>query len=173
MSPTKANGKILLCLLIGVFCWTVLKAGTTGKIAGQVVDAISGESLPGVNIVVVGTVYGAATDANGQFAILRVPPGLYTVEASMIGYAKQAFTEVKVSVDRTTTLNFDLQETMLEFGETIEVIAKRPIVQMDLTSTSATVSADKIALLPVETFEDLVALQAGVVEGHVRGGRRG
>ena len=42
-------------------------AGTTGKISGRVIDAASGEPLPGVNVVIDATTLGAATDLNGDF----------------------------------------------------------------------------------------------------------
>jgi outer membrane receptor protein involved in Fe transport len=148
-------------------------AGTTGKIAGKVVDQETGEPLPGVNVLVEGTTLGAATDLQGNFIILRVPPGVYSVRASMIGYTDFRYDNVQVSIDRTTRLEFRLRQTVLEVGETVTVTAQRPLIQMDLTSTSASVSSEVISKLPVERFQDVVNLQAGVVEGHFRGGRIG
>jgi outer membrane receptor protein involved in Fe transport len=148
-------------------------AGTTGKIAGKVTDKSTGEPLPGVNILVAGTRLGAATNLDGTFIILQVPPGIHSVKASAIGYQEVVFDNVRVSIDLTTRLDFQLGETVLELGETITVVAERPLVQKDLTSTSNTVGADVISRLPVENFSDVVNLQAGVVEGHFRGGRSG
>lgn len=148
-------------------------AGTTGKIAGKVTDQKSGEPLLGVNIVVTGTRLGAVTDIEGRFIILQVPPGIYTVRASLIGYQEMAYENVRVSIDLTTPLDFQLSETVLELGQTVTVVAQRPLVQKDLTSTSNTVGAETIAQLPVDNLSDVVNLQAGVVEGHFRGGRTG
>ncbi|MFQ5651097.1 MAG: TonB-dependent receptor domain-containing protein [bacterium] len=153
-------------------------AGTTGKLAGKVVDQKSGEPLPGVNVMLLGTPFGAASDLNGNFIMLRIPPGQYSVKTSMIGYSALQYDNVHVAMDRTTRLNFELSETIVELGETVTIIAEKPLVQMDLTSTSSTVSADVISKLPVDRFQDLVNLQAGVVEGsggemHIRGGRSG
>ncbi|MBN1561775.1 carboxypeptidase-like regulatory domain-containing protein, partial [candidate division KSB1 bacterium] len=64
----------------------LITAGTSGKIAGTVVDAESNDPLPGVNIVLKGTTMGAAADVNGEYVILNVPPGIYAIEARMIGY---------------------------------------------------------------------------------------
>jgi len=149
------------------------QAGTTGKIAGRVLDAATGEPLPGANVIVVGTSFGAATDASGDYIILRVPPGIYSVKASILGYDDMQYDHVKVSVDLTTHLDFRLRETVLEVAETVTVVAERPLVQMDLTSTSSVVGAETIRQLPVERFEDVVNLQAGVIQGHFRGGRLG
>src|SRR4030042_6109040 len=88
-------------------------AGITGKISGIVKDAETGETLMGVNVVVTGTTLGAATDRNGNYFILNVPPGGYTVEASMMGYEKLSQTDVKVSSDHTTLVGFELKQTTL------------------------------------------------------------
>ncbi|OQX88752.1 hypothetical protein B6D60_01295 [candidate division KSB1 bacterium 4484_87] len=163
---------LLLTLLFIAFCSQAF-SGTTGKLAGRVVDKESGEGLPGVNIIVEGTSLGAATDLQGNYIILRIPPGIYTVRAEMIGYKSMRYENVKISIDKTTRIDFQLETTVLEMGEEVTIVAKRPLVQMDLTSSEATVGSETIANLPVDHFDDIVNLQAGVVEGHFRGGRRG
>ncbi|MBC7187271.1 MAG: carboxypeptidase-like regulatory domain-containing protein, partial [Calditrichaeota bacterium] len=150
-----------------------VEAGTTGKIAGRVVDADTNQPLPGVNVVIEGTMMGAATDANGYYFVINVPPGVYTVKASMIGYQEVRYENVRVSIDMTTPLNFRLKETVLDLGEAVTVVAERPLVRKDLTSTEAVVNSQTIQRLPVDRFHDVVNLQAGVVEGHFRGGRQG
>ncbi len=151
----------------------VLLAGTTGKLVGVVYDKSSGEALPGVNIIIDNSTLGAATDLDGSFLILGVPPGVYTVRAMMIGYTEMAQNGVTVNVDKTTRLEFRLSQTSLDLGETIEVTAERPLVKRDLTSTESSIGRDVIESLPVDNFQDVVNLQAGVVEGHFRGGRIG
>lgn len=145
-------------------------AGTTGKIAGKVIDAVSGEPLIGANVIIMGTTLGAATDFDGNFFIINIPPGKYEVKASSIGYNAIVFQDVKVSVDQTTKLNFELQEEAVEMGDVV-VVATRPIVQKDLTSTQSNISGEDIAMLPLETVQSVVNLQAGVIDGHFRGGR--
>ncbi|MDZ7346098.1 MAG: TonB-dependent receptor, partial [candidate division KSB1 bacterium] len=148
-------------------------SGSTGKIVGKVTDADTGEPLPGVNVVIEGTTLGAATDLNGEFFILRVPPGTVTVSASMIGYQTLKIESVRASIDKTTELRFALKPIALDLGETVTIVAERPLIERDLTSTTATVGSEVISRLPVETLQDVVNLQAGVVDGHFRGGRRG
>ena len=77
---------ILLWFLSILFVAFSVMAGTTGKIAGTVRDAQTGEPLIGANVVLKGTGMGAATDMDGYFYIINVPIGEYTVEVSMIGY---------------------------------------------------------------------------------------
>ena len=145
-------------------------AGTTGKISGKIIDASNGEPLIGANVIIMGTTLGAATDFDGNFFIINIPPGKYEVKASIIGYNAVLIQNVKVSVDQTTKLNFELQEEAVEMGDVI-VIATRPIVQKDLTSTQSNISGEDIAMLPLETVQSVVNLQAGVIDGHFRGGR--
>ena len=59
----------------------------TGKIAGQITEASTGESLPGVNVSITGTTQGAITDADGYYFIVNVRPGSYDLRASFIGFA--------------------------------------------------------------------------------------
>ncbi|RMI17013.1 MAG: TonB-dependent receptor [Calditrichaeota bacterium] len=161
----------MIALLVG---WVaLLNAGTTGKIVGRVVDAATGEPLPAVNILVENTMLGAATDLDGTFLILNVPPGTYTLRATMIGYTDMVITNVRVNADKTTRVEFQLKETAVELGEAIEVVATRPLVKKDLTSTESVVTTEEIEAIPVENFSDVVNLQAGVVDGHFRGGRLG
>lgn len=164
---------IIALLLLLLLCPPSAYPGTTGKIAGRVIDKETGQGLAGVNIVIEGTTLGAAADANGNFIILMVPPGIYSLRAMMIGYNNVRIENVKVSIDLTTKLEFKLESTILDVGEEVTVVAERPLVQMDLTSTSAVIGSETIARLPVDNFVDVVNLQAGVVEGHFRGGRAG
>lgn len=150
-----------------------LFAGSTGKIAGRVYDANTKEAVIGANVIIEGSKIGASTDIDGNYNILNVSPGVYTVRASAVGFHPVTTTEVKVSVDLTTTIDFSMVEETIQLNKEVVIVAQRPIVQKDLTSSSAKVSADQINSYPVEDVAGLVNLQAGVVEGHFRGGRSG
>jgi outer membrane receptor protein involved in Fe transport len=151
----------------------LLFSGTTGKIAGAVSDKTNGEPLIGVNILIEGTMLGATSDLDGEFFILNIPPGKYTVEAQYIGYSTVKFENVNISVDQTTELNITLQEAVLELSEDIVVIAKREMISKDVTATTAKVDAEQFDKLPVTEVSEALELQAGYVDGHVRGGRTG
>lgn len=144
----------------------------TGKIAGRVTDGSTGQPLPGVNVVIDGTTQGSTTDVDGYYTILRITPGTYDVRASFIGFAPTVVQEVRVRIDQTTELDFALQEEVVQ-GEEVVISAERPLVQRDLTSTSTSVSSEELEALPVLNFSDVINLQAGVVDGHFRGGRSG
>jgi len=153
----------------------VAHAGTTGKIAGQVRDVSTREALIGVNILIEGTRMGAATNIEGYYVILNIPPGEYSLVASAVGYARQRIGSVRVSVDLTTTMDFDMKSTTVE-GEEVVVTAERPLVRRDLTSSEARVDAKQIQNMPVREVSQVLGLQAGVTVGrggeiHIRGGR--
>ncbi|RPI02703.1 MAG: TonB-dependent receptor [Calditrichaeota bacterium] len=154
----------------------LLQAGTTGKISGRVFDAETREILPGVNIVIEGTSLGDATDIDGEYAIINIPPGRYTLIVSMMGYKKSRIQEVDVKIDLTTTQNIPLQAEVIA-GEEVTIVAERPMVQMDMTSSLSSVGSNEIANLPVQEVRDVLELQAGIVRSgstlHIRGGRGG
>ena len=160
---------MMLVFFVGLF------AGTTGKLTGRVTDSSTGEGLPGANVVLVGTSTGAVTDAEGYFTIINVPPGSYDIAISLMGYARFTIKDAKVNIDRTTTQNARLSTATLE-GQTITVMAERPIMERDLTSTASYTDAETIQDLPVTSMAEVIQLQAGVVTGaggemHFRGGR--
>lgn len=157
---------ISLLFPISLFC------GITGKITGAITDKESGEALIGVNVVLKGTSLGAATDINGYYSILNVPPGTYNLKATMIGYQSVIQQNVRVMVDLTSIVNFTLSSKILK-GEEIIVLAEAPTVQRDVTSTSFRIGSDQIGQLQVVDLNEVIELQAGVVNGHFRGGRLG
>jgi len=152
-------------------------AGTTGKISGTVTDASTGKPLPYVNVIVQGTTLGAATDENGEFFVIGIPAGSWTIRASMIGYADYVETDVPVSADLTTKLDFELTPEALQVGE-IVVVAERRLIQPDVTATTRITSKEDIDALPVNTFQEVLAnntsTSGNVMNNmHVRGGRAG
>ncbi len=160
-----------LATLLALLLLPAAAFAQTGKIQGRVTDD-TGEGLPGVNIRIEGTTQGTASDINGNYVIIGIRPGTYTVVASYVGFETTRYENVRVQIDLTTTIDFTLREESL-MGEEVVVTAERALVQRDLTATTAVVSGDEIRALPVENFQDVVNLQAGVVNGHFRGGRLG
>ena len=146
-------------------------ADTRGKLTGKVTDQ-NGQPVPGANIVLVGTTTGAVTDPEGVFSVINVAAGVYDVRSSAVGYQSRLIKGVVISAGQTTSLNVTIAETMIEAGEVVTV-AERPLVDTRMTSAVAILSKDEIQALPVQSLNDVVTLQAGVVDGHFRGGRAG
>src|SRR5574338_790415 len=163
--------KILsLILLLPLFIY----AGTTGKLAGTIKDAQTGEPLVGANVIIEGTSFGAATNVNGEYVILNISPGRYDVKFSFIGYETVVVQNVEIIVDQTTLLPVELNSQTIQVDE-IVVTARTPLIQKDVTSSISVITREEIDALPVSTFTELLSLQAGVTGSgsnlHVRGGR--
>jgi len=145
-------------------------AQTTGKISGRVTDAETDQPLPGVNVIVEGTDQGAATDDNGDYFIIQMEPGSYSVTASMIGYQNVTKTGVRVTVGHTTPLDFAL-ETAAIAGQSITIEAEREVISMDQSSSIEVTTPEEIEQTPlVSTINEMISLQAGMDGMEVRGG---
>ncbi len=164
-----------------ILLFSVLFAGETGKITGKAIDGETGNPLPGVNIVLLGTSFGAATDENGEFVIMFVPPGLYKVRLSFIGYANLTIENVRLTRDLTTKLytsekgyTISLSPEVVK-GESVTVFAKKPLIEINATNEVRVVRAEDIKNMAVRGSRNIAALQTGVVDDnidlHVRGGR--
>ncbi len=164
---------LLLCALglVSLLGSAPAAAQTLGKIAGRVTDT-SGQGLVGATVMVQGTTLGASTDVDGYYYILQVRPGTYTLRISYIGYSSKIIENVEVEVDRTTTIDATLAEEIFE-GEEVVVQADRPLVEPSRTTTTAVLEAEELQALPIVNVQDAINLQAGVSDGHFRGGRIG
>lgn len=166
VKPALRLAVIIAVLLVAVSAW----GQTTGKIAGKVIDKDTGEPLPGVNVIIVGTTVGAATNIQGEFFIINVPPGIYTLRATLIGYGPVEVKNVTVSIELTTTVNFSLSTQTIEMG-TITVEAARPIIEKDVTSSRTTIAPSQITDSAVDGIVAAANRTAGSVAGSFRGGR--
>lgn len=166
----------IMGLAILIFSSGSLFAGVTGKVSGRVIDAESGEELPGASIRIEGTTLGNMAMPDGSYFIISIPPGEYSVTASIIGYQSVTMKGVQVISDRTTEVNFRLKATALEL-EGITVTAERKAIEKDITASVRTISTAEIKNMPVKEISQILAAQVGFVtkahELHIRGGRAG
>jgi outer membrane receptor protein involved in Fe transport len=170
--------RLACCFLTAVLMLIFTTTGwgaVTGKISGLILDAENNSPLIGANVLIEGTTLGAATDQSGNYTIINIPPGVYSMRISMMGYQETLVEQVRVKIDLTTTIDIELSPRVIESGEVVTVIAERALVQRDQTSSIASVGAEDIANLPVQNLQDVLELQAGVVRSgsdfHIRGGR--
>ena len=152
-----------------ILFFTTLFSQTTGKLSGSVSDEDK-NSLYGVNVLIQDTYYGAASDEDGLFYIINVPPGSYTVRFDIIGYKSIEVQDVSISVNKTTRLDVNLEETTVE-GEVVFVKASKLSTKKDQSGTIKNISEKQIEILPIKDVSSIVSMQAGVVDGHFRGGR--
>ncbi|MBK7632322.1 MAG: TonB-dependent receptor [Ignavibacteriales bacterium] len=161
---------IFLMLLFSITS-AMLNAQTTGKLSGVVADE-NGEPLIGANVLIDGTNQGAATDFEGYYNIINIRTGTYTIIFRYLGFQSQLISNVRISADQTTKLNATLNSEAI-VGEEVIVVAKKPLVEFNQTSSVSSINKDDIKSLPIQSLEEIVNLQAGVVDGHFRGGRIG
>jgi hypothetical protein len=161
--------------LIIAFLPVVLVAQEKGRITGTVTDGKTKEPLVGVNVMVKGTYYGAATGLDGHYFIENMNKGTYDIEASIIGYKVVLQTGIRVDYGQKTTVNFPMEETVLTLGEEVVVLGAKPLFDVDETASAVRMTSDDIANKTVNSVEDILAEQVGVTkqdnEIHIRGGR--
>lgn len=162
-------------LLFGVLllCPAVVLAGP-GKIAGRVLDE-SGEAVIGAAVQILETSQGIAVNIDGDYAILGVQPGTYTVRFTCVGYAPQTHTGVTVSGDLTTTLNVTLKDEAIQIGDQV-IEYKAPTVKIDVAGKEKRFKREEMETRAVTDMKSLLTKQPGFKvdpsgEMHVRGGR--
>ncbi len=152
------------------------QAGVTGKVNGVIKDAKTGEPVSGVSIIMMGSDFGAATNLDGEYIILNVTPGKYSVSASAVGYIRIIKQDVMVYADLTTNISFNLDPTIIQ-GQEVIVKAERKVIRPDVTASTRIATGDELYNLPVANFVGAVANIGGAVGSgtniHIRGGRRG
>ena len=150
-------------------------AQNTGKLSGRIVDASTGDGLPGATVVVEGTTFGTAADVDGNYFIIGIPVGTYNVVASFVGFSTRRVEDVQISTGYTREIDFALQPGV-ELDE-IVVTYEKPLIQKDAIGVPKIVNSEEIVSLPVRGAAAVAQIQAGVVskEGsedlNIRGGR--
>jgi len=166
--------KILQFILLLIVSTPILIFSQTGKIVGKVTDLETGDALIGANVLVNGTNLGAATDVNGDYVILNTPPGTYTIVARYIGYREVRMENIRVSVNLTTEVLFQLPSETYQ-TETVVVVAPKPLINKNTTNQTSIVNQEDIKNLPIRGVNSIVGTQAGIVtQGgniYVRGSR--
>ncbi|PWB74770.1 hypothetical protein C3F09_03520 [candidate division GN15 bacterium] len=171
----------LSVLAIGlVLTWSMsVTAGVTGKVSGVVTDAASGKPLVGATVRVAGTDMAAVTDEDGEYFIIGVPGGKYDIVVTHVGFEKYVKKDVRVLLDLTTPVDFEVQQVTIELKDQMVVYATAPPVQKDLTASKVIFTSDRLRNLPnVQTVQAVLGVYPGVVTDrnnamHVRGGRGG
>jgi outer membrane receptor protein involved in Fe transport len=157
------RGLLVLVLLLGAgtMCVLDVAAQSTGRIAGRVTDAATGEPLPGVNVVIEGTTTGASTDLDGNYFIAHLRPGTYAIKASMIGYRDAIFQDIRVQGNATARVDIRLQESVIE-GEEVIITAQRPPVDRNVTTSMVVIESRELEARPTSSFSDVLLQLPGI-----------
>ena len=85
-------------------------------------------------MVVVGANTGASTDPDGAYVIMNLPPGIYQLRVTLVGYGPVSINQVRVTTDQTTVINASMITSAVQLDDVV-IQAERPMVQKDLTAT--------------------------------------
>ncbi|MEX2601764.1 MAG: SusC/RagA family TonB-linked outer membrane protein [Balneolaceae bacterium] len=122
-------------------------------VSGQVTDAESGESLPGVNVVLQGTTTGATTNVDGQYE-LDVPSLQGTLVFSYIGFQQQV-----VPIRGRTTIDVELSPVVI-FGEELVVVGYGTSRREDVTTSISRIDPSNIPVAAKSNINDMLFGQA-------------
>ena len=166
---------VFLLIVLTIVVGNVSVSLAQGTISGRITDEASGETLIGVNVIVVGTTAGAATDIDGRYSISGLKAGAYSVRVSYLGFETKLFTGIEVRDGETTTLDVELAEAVLSAEDEVVVIGERPLMDVEQASSSSAISRTELEIAPIRGVEQAVATQVGVVRDptglYIRGGR--
>lgn len=143
-----------------------------GSIEGTVTEARTGETMPGVNVVIEGTSIGASTDADGKYIIDNIDSGTYNLQAKFIGYATQS-QEITISGDETITVNFKLGQSSVNLDELVVTGAGGPVEKKKLGNSIASIGADELETSPISSFSDAIQGREPGLVGLPSGGATG
>ena len=157
-------------LVMAICIQALILGGVSGKISGKVVNRDTGEALPGANVILVGTSQGAMADGEGEYYILNLRPGMYSISVSMIGFQTVTRKDVTIHPDHTALISFELSTKVIE-GEEIFVIAEKENILMDRSASEVSILADDIKKVPnIRNIKDYLNIEAGIENGLIRGG---
>ncbi len=158
-----------------LLCTLATSAAAQGTLRGHVTDAELGDPLIGVNIRVVGTAFGAATDLDGFYEIANLRSGEYTLQVSYIGFETRLYTAIAIHEGEVTTLDMQLREAVLSTNDEVVIVGERPLVDVEESSSTARISREQLAAAPLRDIQAAVASQVGIVQDptglYIRGGR--
>lgn len=155
------NKFIYISVLFALILTWQINAQSDGKIVGTVKDQ-DGQPLVGCSIYIENLMIGDASDKDGNYIILNIPPGTYNIKAQMLGYNTKIIEGVKVQSGLTTNLDFQLNSGAIELQEVQVTSYKTPPVQKDLTSKLQSRSGEEISQIPITSVKDVLTQQAGI-----------
>jgi outer membrane receptor protein involved in Fe transport len=166
---------LLVLMLISVAA-TGDALAQVGSIKGVVRDRESGELLDYANVLLAGTTRGTMSLGGGNFYFKGLPVADYTVKVLYLGYAPKEET-VTVTDGGTVVVNFDLEAVVVETLQAFDVTGEEYMVEIKSAVTEHTVSSEMFEKYAIDSVDDALSKQAGVVyragELYVRGGRSG
>ena len=146
--------RIILSIILIITGQNIVYGQAFGSISGIVIDEKIKSPLIGTNVIVLGTSYGASTDASGNYFIPNIPVGTYRMRFDYIGYESQLKTDIVIISANPTTVNVELTESIIE-GEGVTVTAGYFTQEEKIQTSTIGLSREEIRRFP-GGFEDVV-----------------
>jgi hypothetical protein len=135
----------------------------TGTLTGTVTDKATKQPIDAVTITVMGTNLVTRTRPNGQYTVLGVPPGVYSVNAKRLGYGEIEATGVLINIDTRRVQDFQLDAAQQNLG-TVRITATAPLIERGQLGSQVTITQEMISALPVTSISEVLSLQQGFQE---------
>ena len=148
---------IILAFALIMFVLTISLPAAT--ITGKITDANNGTFLPGANVMLVGTSYGAATERTGKFRISNVPTGDYTLAVKYIGYEDYS-AQISVSDGADNNFNIAINVSYIEMGEVVVSGLRQGQAKALSQQKSSDHIENIISIDQIEAFPDFNAAEA-------------
>lgn len=146
---------IRIFLIITFLLFSQILLAQHGTIKGVVIDAKTGDPLPGANVLVQGLEIGSATNVDGEYTISEVPVGQQTIIARFIGYKTQ-IKVINAVGGEVTEANFNLEETVLALDEVVVTGVGVASEKKKLGNTIATINMKTLETAPITRLSDIL-----------------
>lgn len=133
------------------------------SLTGTITDQVTGESLPGANVTLVGTYLGAASDFDGNYVINGIKAQDYTIKVQFIGYETKLFTGISFEPGEAKVFNIKLKEQSESLNE-VTVVGKREQISLEKASSEVSITQEQISQMNVRDVQEVLQMQAGVVK---------
>lgn len=165
--------KSIFFLFVSIILILTISNGIAAdSIRGVVTDKSTGKPLLNVNVSILGTSLGAASDKDGQFVIKNVPAGVYTIQLSSVGYKTVTLSNIKLIQGETTRIDIELQPTVLETPEIVVTATRREGLLENTPEITFITNARTIEAMGAKEVGDVLPYLPGVsVEGGTGSGQ--
>ncbi len=136
---------------------------TNGSIAGTIIDSQTGKALFGANVMIEGTLLGAATDMEGYFRIEKIPPGEYRLIVTMMGYKKNIEKQFRIVPNQETEIGLELEPTVLKQPTLIVTASKRKQLIENASTTVDVIDRRNIQEHGINTLNEILQNTSGLV----------
>lgn len=154
-----------------LFLPSIIFAQNTGTIRGFVYDKETGEPVIFTNVVLKGTTYGAATDVNGYYSIIKVPAGDYIISVTYLGYDTLQM-PVSVKAGQIVNQKLYIQKSAIKL-KTVDISAEKIEARTEVKTSVVKITPKEIKQIPTIGGEPDLAQYLQVLPGVVFTGDQG